>query len=66
MLGGDGGEGAGSSRGGLTFMVPGVLGKDSAGAPRASLVEADALVGDPAGSIEGLGGTTGALFFCEL
>ena len=66
VLGADGGEGADSSRAGLTFTGPGVLGKDGAGAPRASPIEADALVGDPAGSIEGLGGTKGALFFCEL
>ena len=66
MLGAEGGEGVDSSRAGLTFMGPGVLGKDGAGAPRASPVEADALVGDPAGSVEGHGGTTGALFFYEL
>jgi len=47
-------------------MGPGGLGKDGAGAPRASPVEADALVGDPVSSVEGLGGTTGALFFRDV
>ena len=66
MLGAEGGEGVDSSRAGLTFMGPGVLGKDGAGAPRASPVEADALVGDPVSSVEGLGGTTGTLFFRDV
>ena len=66
MLRGEGGEGADSLQAGLTFTWPGVHGKDGAGAPRASPVEADALVGDPAGSVEGHGRTTGDLFFYEL
>ena len=65
MLEAEGEEGAGSSRPGLTFSGAGEVGKDCAGAPPSSPPEADAPVGET-GSVEGLGGTTGALFFRDV
>jgi hypothetical protein len=62
MLEAEGQGGVGSSRLGLTFSGAREVGKDSAGAPPFSMPEADAPAGDTAGSVEGHGGTTGALF----